>query len=294
MMDSRRNYILVGGFVLASLVCLITWLAVLAGGTGATDRYWIRYTNVMGLSPGTQILSDGYPVGLIEGISPLPLSEKGGFRLDVSVDEKWKIPVDSRAAVTSGGLLSAVVVDIVRGQSNEMLAPGSEIPSDESPGLMAALSSVADDVGPLLASLEEAVPEILGDIRGLTERLNTAADRLILMLSEENAERVAGILGELQATAANAAKLSGDLGQTRTQLDAVIGSANTMIEENSPDVRSAVSDLQTSLAVLADHMAAITRNLEATMRNMNEFSAQLREEPRSLILPTRSEAKGGE
>ena len=51
-----------------------------------------------------------------------------------------------------------------------------------------------------LASLEEAVPEILGDIRGLTERLNTAADRLILMLSEENAERVAGILGELQAS----------------------------------------------------------------------------------------------
>ena len=294
MMDSRRNYILVGGFVLASLVCLITWLAVLAGGTGATDRYWIRYTNVMGLSPGTQILSDGYPVGLIEGISPLPLSEKGGFRLDVSVDEKWKIPVDSRAAVTSGGLLSAVVVDIVRGQSNEMLAPGSEIPSDESPGLMAALSSVADDVGPLLASLEEAVPEILGDIRGLTKRLNTAADRLILMLSEENADRVAGILGELQATAANTAKLSGDLGQTRAQLDSVIGSASTMIEENSPDVRSAVSDLQTSLAVLADHMAAITRNLEATMRNMNEFSAQLREEPRSLILPTRSEAKGGE
>ena len=146
----------------------------------------------------------------------------------------------------------------------------------------------------LLASLEEAVPEILGDIRGLTARLNTAADRLILMLSEENAERVAGILGELQATAANAAKLSGDLGQTRAQLDPVIGSANTMIAENSPDVRSAVSDLQTSLAVLADHMAAITRNLEATMRNMNEFSAQLREEPRSLILPTRSEGKGGE
>ena len=294
MMDSRRNYILVGGFVLASLVCLIAWLAVLAGGTGATDDYWIRYNNVMGLTPGTQILSDGYPVGLIEGISPLPLSERGGFRLDVSVNDSWKIPVDSRAAVTSGGLLSAVVVDIVRGQSTKMLAPGSQIPSDESPGLMAALSSVAGDVGPLLASLEKAVPDIIGDIRGLTDRLNTAADRLILMLSEENAERVAGILDELQSTATNAAQLSGDLGQTREQLDAVIGSANAMISENSPDVRSAVSDLQTSLAILSDHMSGITRNLEATMRNMNEFSAQLREEPRSLILPTRSEGRGEE
>jgi hypothetical protein len=34
-------------------------------------------------------------------------------------------------------------------------------------------------------------------------------------------------------------------------------------------------------------MSAVTRNLEATMRNMNEFSAQIRRDPSRLILPSR-------
>ena len=61
-----------------------------------------------------------------------------------------------------------------------------------------------------------------------------------------------------------------------------------LVDENRPDVRQAVSDMQTALAVLADHMSAITRNLEATMRNMNEFSAQIRRDPSRLILPGRT------
>ncbi|MFP6661141.1 MAG: MlaD family protein [Myxococcota bacterium] len=294
MIEARRNYIVVGGFVVAMLTAGIAWVAVLSGGTGANDEYWIRYDNVMGLSSGAQILFEGYPVGRIEAIAPIPKAEGGGFRLDVSVQSGWPIPVDSRAESTSAGPLSAVVVNIVRGESAQVLAPGSEIASDESPGLMQALSSVAGQVGaltaqiePVLASLGDTVPIILDDVRGLTERLSGAADRLSAMLSPENAEHVSRILAELDNTATNTARLSGELVATRAEVDGLLASMQGMVDENRPDVRQAVSDMQTSLAVLADHMSAVTRNLEATMRNMNEFSAQIRRDPSRLILPSR-------
>ena len=294
MIEARRNYIVVGGFVVAMLTAGIAWVAVLSGGAGANDEYWIRYDNVIGLSSGAQILFEGYPVGRIEAIAPIPEAEDGGFRLDVSVQSGWPIPVDSRAEVTAGGLLSAVVVNIVRGESAQVLAPGSEIASDESPGLMQALSSVASQVGaltaqiePVLASLGDTVPIILDDVRGLTERLSGAADRLSAMLSPENAEHVSRILAELDNTATNTARLSGELVATRAEVDGLLASMQGMVDENRPDVRQAVSDMQTSLAVLADHMSAVTRNLEATMRNMNEFSAQIRRDPSRLILPSR-------
>ena len=300
MMDDRRNYILVGAFVLAMLVALVVWIGTLSGVGGSTDSYWIRYSNVMGLSSGTQILFEGYPVGRIESIAPQSSAEGGGFRLDVSVERDWPIPENSEAAITAGGLLSAVVVNIEKGDSTTMLAPGSEIRSDESPGLMAALSSVAsqvgglaDDIRPVLKSLGEGVPEILTDMRGLVGRLNQAAERLTLMLSQENAETVTAILAELHTTSSNAAELTGDLEKTREQLDLLLVTAEGTIDENRPDIRRAVSDLQTSLAVLADHMTAITRNLEATMRNMNEFSAQIRKDPRSLLLPSRDPSQEG-
>ena len=100
MMDDRRNYILVGAFVLAMLVALVVWIGTLSGVGGSTDSYWIRYSNVMGLSSGTQILFEGYPVGRIESITPQSSAEGGGFRLDVSVERALVDLETGRALVT--------------------------------------------------------------------------------------------------------------------------------------------------------------------------------------------------
>ena len=64
-------------FVLAMGAALLVWLAVLSGRTGATDPYFILYRNVMGLSVGTQVLYEGYPLGLIEEISRDTLQQSG-------------------------------------------------------------------------------------------------------------------------------------------------------------------------------------------------------------------------
>ncbi len=37
MREDTRNYVIVGTFVLAMLVALIVWIALLSGRTGATD-----------------------------------------------------------------------------------------------------------------------------------------------------------------------------------------------------------------------------------------------------------------
>ena len=56
MKDSRRNYLVVGTFVIAMGAVLIAWIAVLSGRSGATDRYHVLYDNVMGLARGTEVL----------------------------------------------------------------------------------------------------------------------------------------------------------------------------------------------------------------------------------------------
>ncbi len=39
MRDERRNYLVVGAFVLAMFAALLVWIAVLSGRTGVTDSY---------------------------------------------------------------------------------------------------------------------------------------------------------------------------------------------------------------------------------------------------------------
>ncbi len=290
MKDERRNYIIAGFFVVTMVAGLILWLALIAGGTGATDAYWVRYQNVMGLNAGTKVLFEGFPVGSVDGVSPLPASLGGGFRVDVVIQEDWPIPEDSVAAVTAGGLLAAVVVNIQGGESQEMLSPGSEIESSEAGSLLGALASVAEQVQsmsegikPILDSLAVRVPAIMEETQELVTSLSRTAERLNTAFSTGNVEHVDNIFANLDQTVSNTAKLSADLQETRRQLDTVLASIDSTIVDNREDLRRSVIDLRSSLEQISRYIPAIAQNLESSMRNLNEFTGVIRENPGVLL-----------
>ena len=299
MRDDQRNYVIVGAFVIAVTMGLVAWIAVLAGRTGATDDYHAHFANVMGLSSGTQVLYQGYPVGMIEDIRPTVREDRQVFRLDLSVERGWPIPEDSVVTITASGLLSAVVVNVQAGASAALLEPGSEIPSVEAPDLFAAMSSVAEDMGeliegslkPMLDALGEGGPEIIADLEAFTAKLNETLAKIDGFLTEENARRIEGTLENLESTSVSFAAVSGELEQTRIRVDALLESVNGMVEENRRPVGQAVVDLHESLESVARHIEAIAYHLEVTTRNMNEFSRQIRENPGVII---RGRASGGE
>ncbi|MBW2694767.1 MAG: MCE family protein, partial [Deltaproteobacteria bacterium] len=78
MKDANRNYVAVGAFVLSMLAAVVLWFAALSGLAVSTDSYFILWDNVMGLKPGTQILFEGYQIGLIENIERSPEADSGG------------------------------------------------------------------------------------------------------------------------------------------------------------------------------------------------------------------------
>jgi phospholipid/cholesterol/gamma-HCH transport system substrate-binding protein len=290
MKDERRNYIIAGFFVMTMVVGLVLWLALLSGGTGATDAYWVRYPNVMGLNAGTKVLFEGFPVGSVDSVAPLPASLGGGFRVDIVVQEDWPIPEDSVAAVTAGGLLAAVVINIRAGESQEMLPPGDEIESSEAGSLLGALASVAEQVKnmsegiePILDSLAVRIPTIMDETQELVTSLSATAKRLDAALSAGNVKHVDNIFANLDQTVSNTAKLSADLQETRRQLDTVLASIDSTIVDNREDLRRSVIDLRSSLEQISRYIPTIAQNLESSMRNLNEFTGVIRENPGVLL-----------
>jgi phospholipid/cholesterol/gamma-HCH transport system substrate-binding protein len=284
MRDDQRNYAVVGAFVIAISVGLIAWLAVLAGRTGATDPYHVHFANVMGLLSGTQVLYEGYPIGMIEDIQPTTKDGRQVFRLDLSVERG-----------------SAVVVNVRAGTSSTLLDPGDEIPSVESPDLFAAMSSVAEDMGdliqgslkPTLHTLSEGGPEIVEDLEAFTGQLNETLAQIDSFLSGDNARRFEQILVNLESTSTSFAAVSGDLEETRSRVDELINLVNTVLEENRRPVGEAVADLHESLESVSRHIEAIAHHLEVTTRNMNEFSRQIRENPGVIIRGRASDDEAG-
>ena len=317
MQDSRINYVVVGAFVTAMLVALIVIISILAGSSGASDKYFTIYGNVSGVKFGTQVFYEGYQIGQVEKIDPI---DKGNnqlqFRVEFEVKEGWKIPEDSIARAQVSGLLSGVAIDIRAGKSTTLLKPGAEIRGSEPTNMFAALQDISSQFGdlsansikPLLNNLNKYVtvlgestidhlPKAMADL----EKIAASVQRTVGLIETEvlkpqNRQHLDTIIANFDTTAANLAQVTGGLDETRKVLNESIVKVNGVIDANAGNVNEAARDLRYTLDTIARYVDDISHNTDATARNMAEFSRSIRENPGLLLggSPQKDQAKGKE
>jgi phospholipid/cholesterol/gamma-HCH transport system substrate-binding protein len=287
--DERRNYLVAGSFVLAMLVLLLVWLALLAGRTGATEPYFVVYERVNGLRSGTEIFFDGYPVGLIDDITPVDSPDGRRFRVDLRIRRGWPVPEDSRARILEG-LFARVVVDIHGGRAERLVPPGGEIPGEatgdvfaSAGALVARVADLVEELQPLVHRAAEDAPEILAHVASLTQELDHAGTQLGRVLSPENVDRAGRALENLEYASKSLAPLGRNLDQTRARVDELLARVNELLREDRGDVSEALRDLNHSLSTVARHIDAISGDLETSSRNLAEFTRQVREDPGVLV-----------
>lgn len=93
----------------------------------AADGYVLkaRFTNVAGVSPGTDVRMAGIKVGKVARQSLDPASFQAV--LDINIDKGLQLPIDSSAAITTEGLLGGTFIALTPGGETVMLKPGEEI-----------------------------------------------------------------------------------------------------------------------------------------------------------------------
>ena len=257
---------------------------------------------------------EGYQIGQVESIEPVFQGQNVSFRINMTVSEGWKIPEDSVARASVGGLLSALTIDIDGGQSKTALKPGAMIKGASASNFFAALSDIGSQFGeisassikPLLANLDayirdldkmtmENVPDILKNLNKISSDLSRDVPKITASLSRasqavetgvlkpENIERIDTIIANLDTTTNNMAGLTADLGKTRELLMASMQSINRVVESNAGNVDESVRNLRYTLDAISRSINDITMNTEMTTRNMAEFSRAIRENPGLLI-----------
>ncbi|MBL4616045.1 MAG: MCE family protein [Magnetovibrio sp.] len=317
MNTAKINYVAVGAFVTVTLVGIVVAIAMLTGRTGATDAYHAVYKNVTGVKFGTQVLYEGYPIGQVETVTPIPDGGSMKFRVDFEVNEGWKIPDDSIARIGASGLLSAITINIDAGTSPIAHKPDTQVIAQEASDLFKVMSGVAGDISnlaendlrPLLATINTAVGnfaitvELVGELldedgQRMIKQFANVADDLSGLVVDLN-KRLPRIAESVDTSTANFATLSRDLSHTRGKLDQLLGTAddlmansNAMVAENRAEVRKSIKDLKHVTDSLARHIDSVNQNIEGTARNMYEFSREIRQNPGLLLSGTAPQEKG--
>ena len=307
MRNARVNYAVVGGFVLGMLAVLVAMVALLAGRTGATDRYTTHFANVTGVKYGTKVSFEGFVVGQVEDIRPERDGGQVNFLVRLAIRRGWPIPVDSRARVTASGLLSAPIVDIKGGAESRMLPPGSEIAGGVNANLFALMNDMAGQVNdlnqtglkPLLQTLNDhaerlgglldrGAPQLLADMLAISGDLAEKTPRITAQVEQVTSTLSGKVVTDLNArrmakSIENVEHLTEGLRGSRRKLDATLAVVNHVVAGNSATVDASLKDLRYTLQTVARSIDSVTNNLEGATRNLDEFSRQLRDNPAVLI-----------
>ena len=298
MYRQKINYVIVGVFVTAMLSAGIISVALLTGRTAATDRYFIVLENVADVKFGTQVRYEGYPVGQVDGITPVVERAGMEFRVDVGIQQGWRIPSDSIARIGSSSFLAAKTIDIDRGDSEVAIEPGNRISSAPPIDILSAITATADELSELnrtnikpllqtLQSLAETVeggtPRIMEEIMAFTEGLNSSLEPLQEILASRNVEAVQHSIQAVEEATGNLAAVSRNLTEIMPKVDNVVRTLDRLVEDNQGNVDRSLKDLQYTVSSVAATVDSIVHNLEGTARNMNEFSRLIRRNPGLLL-----------
>jgi phospholipid/cholesterol/gamma-HCH transport system substrate-binding protein len=216
-------------FVIVAAALLAGTIFALSGITaGRVKTYHAFFTFAGGIEPGTTVRYSGGPkIGRVEKVQIDPRTPSR-IELIFSVGEDLPIKTDSRVKIMSMTPLADNHVEILPGTAEAAPAPpGTLLPSD-----------AYVDLSSVLAEVQEISPQAQELIKSLNDRvveLKVTIGRVNNMLSEQN----------------------------RSNLSAVLADSRGMIQENRPQLKSTLENLN-----------QVSGRLQPVVDNLQKTSAQ--------------------
>ena len=239
-METKANYVLIGAFTIA--VSLFLLLFGLWAAKYSTDRNWQVYhvvfnEPVTGLTEGSLVQYNGIAVGTVETLSLAPQDPRRVVaRVKVQADAPVK--VDTRAKLSVTGLTGSTFIQLTGGSPEA--APLRPKDKDDIPVILteaSALQNIADTANRLVARLDE-------------------------VLSDENVERIARTLENIEG-------MTGAIAGQREDLATLIVNARRASEQLNVTVDTTNRAIAGVDRELVQKLPGLVASLEATLAKMD-------------------------
>ena len=239
-METKANYVLIGAFTLFTAMALL--LFGLWAAKYSSERNWQEYLVVFtepvtGLTEGSSVQYNGIAVGTVETLNLAPKDPRRVIaRLKLKADTPVKI--DTHAKLSMTGLTGVPFIQLTGGSPTAPpLADGDR---DDIPVIQAeasALQNIADTASRLVARMDE-------------------------VLSEQNVQRIANTLENIEA-------MTGAVAAQREDLRALIVNARQASEQLSATLKTtnrAVEDVDRELIA---KLPGLTAKLDSTLGKLD-------------------------
>jgi phospholipid/cholesterol/gamma-HCH transport system substrate-binding protein len=282
-MESRREQISVGIFVLIAAALLIFIVFALTGAFAGSDIvYYAKFNNAAGLEPGAAVHYAGGPkTGHITKIGIDP-DDPTLIDLTFTVTKGLPVKTDSKVAIMSFSPLGDNHLEIRPGTQKAPLAPsGSVLASQPYIGF--------NDLTEQINKMAPQAQELIANLNARVVQLKTTIDRVDDLLNDQNRANVSGSLAQvhgmlkenrpqIQSTLNNVNAASAKIGPLLDQIHKAVDQANEAIKEANVALKQADETIKHVDGVVADNKDGIhdsIAKLRVVLTNVTQLTDQL-------------------
>lgn len=222
----------------------------------STSTYFISFDDISGLSSSAPIYADGYKVGAVSDIQ-YDFDKSGNIIIKAEIDKQLRIPQGSSAEIVSDMLGNVKVNLLLANNPRERVAIGGIINGNINNGAM--------------GQLQDMVPTVMA----ILPKLDSIAASLNMLLADP----------ALANSLHNVETVTGNLTVTTTQLNTLLTNLNHDVPGMMKKAGNVLDNTTTLTANLSKvDVAGTMAKVDATLQNVEEFTAQLNDREGSLGL----------
>ncbi|PCM45980.1 MlaD family protein [Marinobacter sp. ANT_B65] len=301
-MEPKAHHLIIGLFTLiavASALLFALWLA-----KSSADREWAYYEiefdhAVSGLVKGNPVLYSGVEVGSVLELN-LDHSNPGHVRVLVRVEEDVPVRKNTRAGMVLANITGSMSVQFSGGSKDSPILKGTR----DNPAKIAAEPSAFNSLLTNGEALLTKAETLLISANQLLSEENTANLTALLRNAREASDSLLGSRDQLTAMLERIDDAGKRAAEAASKVSAVSDSANALLQTEG---KSVLTNMNTAMASFQDTAARIDqltrenegaldsglqgmgelapalRELRNTLRNLNQFTRRLEQDPSGTL-----------
>lgn len=292
-----RKEVKIGIFAVAMLLAAWAGIRFLSGVDifGRNSVYYAAYDRVDGVQAASPIMIRGVKVGTVTGIAFDPARSEQVV-LELTVQKRYRIPVDSRAKIVSSSLMGNKAIEIAYGEAGMYLRGGDTLQSGRDRDLMDMAGSELDFLKQKVSTLTASLERTLGNINTLLETNARSIEGTLGNLDAASGDLAEVLRAEkenLKATVDGLAAFSQTLGANAGRVDSILCGVNRIAttlseEEFASRLTHAAGSLDSLLQAVGQgegtlgrlvHDPALYESLNRTSDNLALLLADLKQYP---------------
>ena len=276
---------------IAGIVVLFFGLKFLKGLTvfSTDDNYYVKFSDISGLSASSPVYANGYRVGVVEDIV-YNYDNQDDIVAVLGLDKKLNIPKGTTAEISSD-LLGNVKLELIFGINPvDLMEPGDTLFGEQQQGLMSKagdmvphlqrmlpkLDSILASVNSLLAN--PALAASLDNINQITTNLSSTTSEL-KSLSVSLDKQVPGVLQKADGVMENAQTLT--KGLSELDLALTMSKVNATLQ-NVEQMTNTLNSKEGTLGLLMRDQE-LYRNMSSTMGHVDSLMIDLKAHPKRYV-----------